>query len=183
MRITPCAIADILAIAPRMLSDERGFLLKSFNQRAFNAAIGLNLHFMQDIYTRAARHVLRWLHYQAMQPKGKLVRVVSGEVFDVGVDVRPDFPTYGKWAGEVLGAASKRHLWVPSGLAHDFLVPSDSADFLYTTTDYYVPEHKRCIACNDPALIIDCPLAGSSPILSTKDEKGGAFGQLNGTKR
>jgi len=183
MTITPCAIADIFAIEPRMLSDERGFLLESFNQRAFNAAIGLDLHFMHYNYTRAARHVLRWLQCQAVQPQGKLVRVVSGEVFDVGVGVRPDFPTYGKWAGEVLGAASKRQLWVPSGLAHFFLMPSDSVDFLNTTTDYYMPEHKRCIAWNDPAPGIDFPLAGSSPILSTKDAKGGAFGQLNGTKR
>ncbi|MCZ4313834.1 dTDP-4-dehydrorhamnose 3,5-epimerase [Comamonadaceae bacterium G21597-S1] len=172
MKITPCVIADVLLIEPRVFGDERGFFLESFNQRAFNEATGLELQFVQDNHSRSARNVLRGLHYQAVQPQGKLVRVVSGEVFDVAVDIRPDSPTYGIWAGEVLSASNKRQLWVPPGLAHGFLVLSESADFLYKTTDYYAPEHERCIAWNDPTLAIDWPLTGELPVLSAKDLAG-----------
>ena len=177
MKITPCVIPDVLLMEPRVFGDERGFFLESFNQRAFNEATGLDLHFVQDNHSRSARNVLRGLHYQVVQPQGKLVRVVSGEVFDVAVDIRPDSPTYGLWAGEILSAANKRQLWVPPGLAHGFLVLSESADFLYKTTDYYAPEHERCIAWNDPALGIDWPLAGNRPLLSAKDQAGKALAQ------
>ena len=172
MKITPCVIADVLLIEPRVFGDERGFFLESFNQRAFNEATRLDLQFVQDNHSRSARSVLRGLHYQTVQPQGKLVRVVSGEVFDVAVDIRPDSPTFGKWAGEVLSASNKRQLWVPPGLAHGFLVLSESADFLYKTTDYYAPEHERCIAWNDPTLAVEWPLAGRLPTLSAKDQAG-----------
>jgi dTDP-4-dehydrorhamnose 3,5-epimerase len=175
MKITPCTIPDVLLLEPRVFGDERGFFLESFNQRQFSAATGLDLHFVQDNHSRSARNVLRGLHFQAVQPQGKLVRVVSGEVFDVAVDIRPDSPTFGQWAGEVLSASNKRQLWVPPGLAHGFLVLSDSADFLYKTTDYYAPEHERCIAWNDPTLAIDWPLAGRQPVLSAKDLAGRSF--------
>lgn len=175
MKMTRCVIADVLVIEPRVFGDERGFFFESFNQRAFKNAAGLDLHFVQDNHSRSTRHVLRGLHYQAVQPQGKLVRVVSGEVFDVAVDIRPDSPTYGKWVGEVLSSTNKRQRWVPPGLAHGFLVLSESADVLYKTTDYYAPEHERCIAWNDPALAIDWPLGGNAPILSGKDQAGKAL--------
>ena len=177
MKITPCAIADVLLLEPKLFGDDRGFFFESFNQRAFNRATGLNLHFVQDNHSRSARNVLRGLHYQKVQPQGKLVRVVAGEVFDVAVDIRPGSPTYGQWAGEVLSFANKRQLWVPPGLAHGFLVLSESADFLYKTTDYYAPEHECCIAWNDPTLAIDWPLNGNLPVLSAKDAAGAAFAQ------
>lgn len=176
MKITPCVIPDVLLLEPRVFGDERGFFLESFNQRAFNQATGLDLRFVQDNHSRSARNVLRGLHYQTVQPQGKLVRVVAGEVFDVAVDIRPESPTYGLWAGEVLSGANKRQLWVPPGLAHGFLVLSETADFLYKTTDYYAPEHERCIAWDDPTLGIDWPLAvGDAPVLSVKDQAGIRF--------
>ncbi len=175
MNITACAIPDVLLMEPKVFGDERGFFMESFNQRNFCDATGLDLQFVQDNHSRSARNVLRGLHYQAMQPQGKLVRVVAGEVFDVAVDVRPGSPTFGKWAGEILSGANKRQLWVPPGLAHGFLVLSDTADFLYKTTDYYAPAHERCIAWNDPTLAIDWPLNGQTPLLSAKDLAGVAF--------
>ncbi len=175
MNITACAIPDVLLMEPKVFGDERGFFMESFNQRNFCDATGLDLQFVQDNHSRSARNVLRGLHYQAMQPQGKLVRVVAGEVFDVAVDVRPGSPTFGKWAGEILSGANKRQLWVPPGLAHGFLVLSDTADFLYKTTDYYAPAHERCIAWNDPTLAIDWPLNGQTPLLSAKDVAGTAF--------
>ena len=175
MKVTPCAIADVLLLEPRVFGDDRGFFFESFNQRAFGEATGLDLQFVQDNHSRSARHVLRGLHYQVVQPQGKLVRVVAGEVFDVAVDIRPGSPTYGRWVGEILSAGNKRQLWVPPGLAHGFLVLSDTADFLYKTTDYYAPAHERCIAWNDPTLAIDWPLSGQTPVLSAKDMAGAAF--------
>ena len=175
MKITPCTIADVLLLEPKVFGDERGFFFESFNQRAFNQATGLDLNFVQDNHSRSARNVLRGLHYQAVQPQGKLVRVVAGEVFDVAVDIRRGSPTYGRWAGELLSATNRRQLWVPPGLAHGFLVLSDSADFLYKTTDYYAPEHERCIAWDDATLKIDWPLDGRVPVLSLKDQGGLAF--------
>ncbi len=175
MNITACAIPDVLLMEPKVFGDERGFFMESFNQRNFCDATGLDLQFVQDNHSRSARNVLRGLHYQAMQPQGKLVRVVAGEVFDVAVDIRPGSPTFGKWAGEILSGANKRQLWVPPGLAHGFLVLSDTADFLYKTTDYYAPAHERCIAWNDPTLAIDWPLNGQTPLLSAKDLAGVAF--------
>ncbi|MEO8855690.1 MAG: dTDP-4-dehydrorhamnose 3,5-epimerase [Burkholderiaceae bacterium] len=175
MKITPCLIPDVLLLEPKVYGDERGFFFESFNTRAFDLATGLHLSFVQDNHSRSARNVLRGLHYQTVQPQGKLVRVTSGEVFDVAVDIRRGSPTFGKWAGEYLSAANKRQLWVPPGLAHGFMVLSDSADFLYKTTDYYAPEHERCIAWNDPTLAIDWPVASDGPVLSNKDAAGIPF--------
>jgi dTDP-4-dehydrorhamnose 3,5-epimerase len=175
MKVTPCAIADVLLLEPRVFGDDRGFFFESFNQRAFGEATGLDLQFVQDNHSRSARHVLRGLHYQVVQPQGKLVRVVAGEVFDVAVDIRPESPTFGRWVGEVLSASNRRQLWVPPGLAHGFLVLSETADFLYKTTDYYAPAHERCIAWNDPLLAIDWPLNGQAPVLSAKDMAGAPF--------
>jgi len=175
MKITACDIPDVLLIEPRVFGDDRGFFFESFNQRAFNDATGLNLQFVQDNHSRSARGVLRGLHYQAVQPQGKLVRVVAGAVFDVAVDIRRDSPTFGKWVGQELSVDNKRQLWIPPGLAHGYLVLSDSADFLYKTTDYYAPEHERCIAWNDPTLAIDWPLSGVAPVLSAKDAAGKPF--------
>ena len=172
MKITPCSIPDVLLLEPQVFSDARGFFFESFNQRAFHAATGLDLHFVQDNHSHSAKDVLRGLHYQVVQPQGRLVRVVAGEVFDVVVDIRPGSPTFGRWASEVLSAANRRQVWVPPGLAHGFLVLSDSADLLYKTTDYYAPEHERCIAWNDPGLAIAWPLAGRVPLLSVKDMAG-----------
>lgn len=175
MKVTHCDIDDVLLLEPRVFGDARGFFMESFNQRAFSDATGLNLQFVQDNHSRSARGVLRGLHYQAVQPQGKLVRVVAGAVFDVAVDIRRDSPTFGKWVGQVLSAENNHQLWVPPGLAHGFLVLSEFADFLYKTTDYYAPEHERCIAWNDPTLAIDWPLDGQAPVLSDKDRHGAAF--------
>jgi len=176
MKATPTAIADVLLIEPKVFGDERGFFFESFNERAFREATGVTLPFVQDNHSKSARGVLRGLHYQTQQAQGKLVRVVAGEVFDVAVDIRRDSPTYGQWVGEVLSGDNKRQLWVPPGLAHGFVVLSESAEFLYKTTDYYAPAHERCIAWNDPTLAIAWPSLGMSPLLSAKDAAGMAFG-------
>ena len=175
MKVTATAIADVLVLEPKIFGDERGFFFESFNARVFAQATGLNVTFVQDNHSKSARHVLRGLHYQTQQAQGKLVRVVSGEVFDVVADVRPESPTYGKWVGEILSAQNQRQMWVPPGLAHGFLVLSESAEFLYKTTDYYAPEFERCIAWNDKKLNIDWPLGGATPSLSAKDALGHAF--------
>jgi dTDP-4-dehydrorhamnose 3,5-epimerase len=175
MKVTPCAIADVLLIEPRVFGDERGFFYESFNQRAFTQATGVTLPFVQDNHSKSAKGVLRGLHYQVNNPQGKLVRVTAGEVFDVAVDIRPESPTYGQWVGEILSSDNKRQLWVPPGLAHGFVVLSDTAEFLYKTTDYYAPEHERCIAWNDPTLAIAWPDLGEAPKLSAKDAVGAAF--------
>lgn len=175
MKVTATAIADVLLLEPKIFSDDRGFFFESFNARVFAQATGLNVTFVQDNHSKSARHVLRGLHYQTQQAQGKLVRVVSGEVFDVVADVRPESPTYGKWVGEILSAQNQRQMWVPPGLAHGFLVLSESAEFLYKTTDYYAPEFERCIAWNDKKLNIDWPLSGATPSLSAKDALGHAF--------
>jgi dTDP-4-dehydrorhamnose 3,5-epimerase len=175
MKVTATAIADVLLLEPKIFGDDRGFFFESFNARVFAQATGLNVTFVQDNHSKSARHVLRGLHYQTQQAQGKLVRVVSGEVFDVVADVRPESPTYGKWVGEILSAQNQRQVWVPPGLAHGFLVLSESAEFLYKTTDYYAPEFERCIAWNDKKLNIDWPLSGATPSLSAKDALGHAF--------
>jgi dTDP-4-dehydrorhamnose 3,5-epimerase len=175
MKVTPTSIADVLIIEPRVFGDQRGFFLESFNQRQFNAATGTDFNFVQDNHSRSAKNVLRGLHYQVVQPQGKLVRVVRGAVFDVAVDIRPSSPTFGQWFGLELSEENHRQLWVPPGLAHGFLVLSDSAEFLYKTTDYYAPEQERCIVWNDPTLGIAWPLEGGSPLLSGKDAAGLAF--------
>lgn len=175
MKVTATAIADVLVLEPKIFGDDRGFFFESFNARVFAQATDLNVTFVQDNHSKSARHVLRGLHYQTQQAQGKLVRVVAGEVFDVVVDVRPESPTYGKWVGEILSAQNQRQMWVPPGLAHGFLVLSESAEFLYKTTDYYAPEFERCIAWNDKKLNIDWPLSGATPSLSAKDALGHAF--------
>lgn len=175
MKVTSTPIADVLIIEPKVFGDSRGFFLESFNQRAFNAATGTDFNFVQDNHSRSAKNVLRGLHYQLGQPQGKLVRVVRGAVFDVAVDIRPASPTFGQWFGLELSEENHRQLWVPPGLAHGFLVLSDSAEFLYKTTDYYAPEQERCIVWNDPTLGIAWPLEGGSPLLSGKDAAGLAF--------
>lgn len=176
MKVTPTAIADVLIIEPKVFGDARGFFYESFNQNAFNEATGLNLSFVQDNHSRSAQGVLRGLHYQVKQPQGKLVRVVRGAVFDVAVDIRQTSPTFGQWVGVELSEDNHRQLWVPPGFAHGFVVLSESADFLYKTTDYYAPEHERCIAWNDPVVGIDWPLM-VPPSLSAKDQLGVALAQ------
>lgn len=169
MKITPTAIPDVLIIEPKVFGDERGFFLESFNQRAFNQATGLDVQFVQDNHSRSARGVLRGLHYQVQQPQGKLVRVVRGAVFDVAVDLREGSPTRGQWVGTELSEGNQRQLWVPPGFAHGFLVTSEWADCLYKTTDYYAPEHERCLAWDDPGVGIGWPDLGLPPRLSLKD--------------
>lgn len=171
MKVTPTAIADVLIIEPRVFGDARGFFYESFNQQTFDKATGLTLNFVQDNHSRSAKGVLRGLHYQIQQPQGKLVRVARGAVFDVAVDIRKSSPTFGKWVGVELSEDNHRQLWVPPGLAHGFLVLSETADFLYKTTNYYAPEYERCIAWNDPAIRIDWPIA-IPPSLSAKDRGG-----------
>ena len=171
MKVTSCAIADVLLIEPRVFGDERGFFFESFNQRAFNLATGLAPSFVQDNHSKSARGVLRGLHYQLHQPQGKLVRVVQGAVFDVAVDIRKSSPTFGQWVGAELSADNHRQLWVPPGFAHGVVVLSDTAEFLYKTTDYYAPEYERCIAWNDATLAIDWHFEGT-PNLSAKDAQG-----------
>jgi dTDP-4-dehydrorhamnose 3,5-epimerase len=174
MRATPTAIADVFLLEPKVFGDERGFFYESFNEKAFREATRVDVHFVQDNHSKSARNVLRGLHYQVEQPQGKLVRVVQGEVFDVAVDIRKGSKTYGQWVGEILSAENKKQLWVPAGLAHGFLVLSETAEFLYKTTDYYAPAHERCIAWNDPDLAIAWPIDGR-PTLSAKDAAGMPF--------
>ncbi|HJW03259.1 MAG TPA: dTDP-4-dehydrorhamnose 3,5-epimerase [Azospira sp.] len=167
----PTAIPEVLVLEPKVFGDDRGFFFESFNRRAFTELTGVGTDFVQDNHSRSACNVLRGLHYQIRQPQGKLVRVTAGEVFDVAVDIRRNSPTFGHWVGERLSAENKRQMWIPPGFAHGFLVLSDSAEFLYKTTDYWAPEHERCIAWNDPDLAIAWPLA-SPPSLSAKDAQG-----------
>ncbi len=171
MQAIPTAIPEVLILEPKVFGDARGFFFESYNARAFAQATGLDLNFVQDNHSRSARGVLRGLHYQLKQPQGKLVRVVRGSVYDVALDVRRSSPTFGQWVGVELSESNQRQLWVPAGFAHGFLVTSESADFLYKTTDYYAPEHERCIAWNDPAIGIEWPLDGA-PALSAKDQQG-----------
>lgn len=171
MKATPLAIPDVFLLEPRVFGDERGFFFESYNQAKFEAAIGRHVTFVQDNHSRSVKNVLRGLHYQIGQPQGKLVRVVQGEVFDVAVDVRKSSPTFGQWVGEILSADNNRQMWVPEGFAHGFVVLSEAAEFLYKTTDYYAPEHERCIAWNDPTIGIQWPHVGV-PALSTKDQQG-----------
>ena len=165
----------MLVIEPRVFGDERGFFFESYNEREFGKVAGRLPHFVQDNHSKSAKNVLRGLHYQIKQPQGKLVRVIAGEVFDVAVDIRKSSPTFGKWVGEILSAENKRMLWVPEGFAHGFLVLSETAEFLYKTTDYWAPEHERSILWNDPDLAIDWPLAEQSPLLSNKDREAKRF--------
>lgn len=174
MKATPLAIPDVVLFAPKVFGDDRGFFFESFNQAEFEAAVGRHVSFVQDNHSRSVKHVLRGLHYQILQPQGKLVRVVEGTVFDVAVDLRRSSQTFGCWVGEVLSAENKRQMWVPEGFAHGFVVLSDRAEFLYKTTNYYAPQHERCIMWNDPAIAIKWPFEGM-PVLSAKDRQGIAF--------
>ena len=171
MKVIQTAIPDPLILEPKVFGDARGFFMESFNARAFQEATGLNVDFVQDNHSRSAKGVLRGLHYQIQQPQGKLVRVVRGSVFDVAVDLRKGSPTFGKWEGVELSEENNRQFWIPPGFAHGFLVTSESADFLYKTTDYYAPEHERSLAWNDPDVGVEWPLDGE-PLLSAKDLAG-----------
>ena len=168
MKVSATTLPDVLLIEPRVFGDARGFFYESFNQRAFSEATGVNAVFVQDNHSKSAVGVLRGLHYQIEQPQGKLVRVVAGEVFDVAVDLRRFSPNLGKWTGQVLSADNKAQLWVPPGFAHGFVVTSESAEFLYKTTDYWYPEFERSLLWSDPALGISWPIQGE-PQLAAKD--------------
>jgi dTDP-4-dehydrorhamnose 3,5-epimerase len=171
MQVIRTAIPDVLIFEPKVFGDARGFFFESYNQRSFQDAIGWTPAFVQDNHSGSTRGVLRGLHYQIQQPQGKLVRVTAGEVYDVAVDLRRSAPTFGRWVGTNLSSANRRQMWVPPGFAHGFLVLSEFAEFLYKTTDFYAPEHERCIAWNDPDLAIDWPLM-DAPTLSAKDALG-----------
>ena len=171
MKATRLAIPEVVLIEPQVFGDARGFFFESFNQKTFNEATGTNHQFVQDNHSRSSQGVLRGLHYQIRQPQGKLVRVTRGKVWDVAVDIRKSSPTFGQWVGAELSEDNQHQLWVPPGFAHGFVVLSESADFLYKTTDYYAPEHERCIAWNDPQLGIRWPYEGE-PRLSAKDALG-----------
>ena len=170
--VTKTNLPEVLILQPKVFGDARGFFFESFNARDFVEATGLNLQFVQDNHSRSSRGVLRGLHYQIKHSQGKLVRVVAGEVFDVAVDMRKDSPQFGQWTGCHLTAENAKQLWVPPGFAHGFFVMSDSADFLYKTTDYWFPEHERCLLWNDPQLAIEWPLGDIAPLLAAKDAAG-----------
>ncbi|WP_136797958.1 MULTISPECIES: dTDP-4-dehydrorhamnose 3,5-epimerase [Desulfosediminicola] len=176
MNIIPTELPEVLLLEPKVFGDDRGFFLESFNQKQWQQQTGLETNFVQDNHSRSARGVLRGIHYQIKQPQGKLVRVVAGEVFDVAVDLRRSSPNFGRWVGMVLSEENKRQLWVPPGFGHGFLVLSGSADFLYKATDYYAPEHERCIRWDDSELNISWP-AGIEPQLSAKDAEGVALAE------
>lgn len=168
LKAIPTSLPEVLILEPKVFGDDRGFFFESFNARAFEEATGLKRTFVQDNHSRSARNVLRGLHYQIQRPQGKLVRVVAGAVFDVAVDMRRSSPNFGKWVGVELSAENKRQLWVPEGFAHGFVVTSDSAEFLYKTTDYWFPEHERSLLWSDPEIGIAWPLDGA-PLLAAKD--------------
>lgn len=170
MKFTPTSIPDVILFEPKVFGDDRGFFMESFNQRSFNEAVGREVNFVQDNHSRSAKGVLRGLHFQLPpHAQGKLVRVTQGTVFDVAVDIRRGSPTYGQWVGVELSGVNHRQLWIPPGLAHGFLVTSESADFLYKTTDYYAPQSEGAVRWNDPALQIAWPAIGMAPQLSAKD--------------
>jgi dTDP-4-dehydrorhamnose 3,5-epimerase len=171
MKVIATAIPDVLILEPRVFGDDRGFFFESYNRRAFREAAGIDPEFVQDNHSKSARNVLRGLHYQVQSPQGKLVRVTAGEVFDVAVDLRRSSPTFGRSVGVTLSAANRLMLWVPVGFAHGFVVTSDSAEFLYKTTDYYAPQHERSLLWSDPALGIAWPLQGA-PLLKPNDANG-----------
>lgn len=169
MKVIPTALPEVLILEPKVFGDERGFFMESWNARTFAEATGLDVTFVQDNHSRSAKNVLRGIHYQVVKPQGKLVRVVSGAVFDVAVDLRRSSPSFGRWVGIELSAENKRQLWVPPGFGHAFLVLSDYADFLYKTTEYWIAQHDRSLRWNDPTLAVQWPLAGALPQLAAKD--------------
>lgn len=176
MNVIETGIPGLLVLEPKVFGDARGFFMESFNARTFADLTGVKTDFVQDNHSRSGRGVLRGLHYQVQQPQGKLVRVAQGRVFDVAVDLRRASPTFGKWYGVELSGENHRQFWVPAGFAHGFYVLSDSADFLYKTTDYYAPQHERSLAWNDPTVGVQWPLEGE-PLLSAKDLAGKPLGQ------
>lgn len=178
MQAERLAIPEVVMLEPKVFGDERGFFFESYNEQSFAEVIGRSVRFVQDNHSRSTRGVLRGLHYQVEQPQGKLVRVIAGEIFDVAVDIRRDSATFGQWVGAMLSAGNRRQLWVPEGFAHGFLVLSDVAEVLYKTTDFYAPEHERCIRWNDPDLDIDWPL-NMEPVLSAKDRAGMPLHQVD----
>ena len=171
MQVVQTSIPDVLILEPKVFGDERGFFFESFNQQTFQNLTGIKANFVQDNHSRSAANVLRGLHYQIEQAQGKLVRVTSGEVFDVAVDIRRQSATFGKWVGTLLTAKNKRQIWIPAGFAHGFIVLKDNTEFLYKTTDYYAPQYERCIRWDDPAIAIEWPVS-QPPILSVKDQQG-----------
>ena len=179
MKVSATAIPGVLIIEPKVFGDERGFFMESFNQRAFNDAVGHEVNFVQDNHSRSGKGVLRGLHYQvAPHAQGKLVRVTQGSVFDVAVDLRRDGATFGRWVGVELSGENHRQLWLPAGMAHGFLVTSESADFLYKTTDYYAPQAEKCLRWDDPDLAIQWPHGDAAPIVSGKDAQGAPFSSI-----
>ena len=172
MKVIPTAIPDLLILEPKVFGDARGFFMESYNATVFHDATGLSPNFVQDNHSRSGKGVLRGLHYQIEQAQGKLVRVTRGAVFDVAVDLRQSSPTFGQWVGIELSEENNRQFWIPPGFAHGFLVTSDSADFLYKTTDYYAPQFERSLAWNDPTVGVAWPLEGITPLLSAKDLAG-----------
>jgi dTDP-4-dehydrorhamnose 3,5-epimerase len=171
MQMIPTAISGVLILKPKVFGDERGFFFESFNEKIFGELTGIHIRFVQDNHSLSGKNILRGLHYQIQQPQGKLVRVVRGEVFDVAVDLRKHSPTFRQWVGVRLSSEDKQQLWIPAGFAHGFVTLSDYAEILYKTTDYYAPEHERCIRWDDPELNISWPI-DSKPILSEKDKQG-----------
>lgn len=178
MKAIPQAIPEVILFEPKVFGDERGFFFESFNHRAFEEAVGRPVTFAQDNHSKSAKGVLRGLHYQIQQPQGKLVRVVQGEVFDVAVDIRRSSPTFGQWVGAHLSGENKHQLWVPEGFAHGFLVLSETAEFLYKTTDYYAPAFERSLAWNDPDVGIQWP-GNAQPLLSAKDQAAASLKQAD----
>ena len=174
MQVVQTAIPELLILEPKVFGDDRGFFFESFNQKTFQNLTGVKAHFVQDNHSKSAANVLRGLHYQIEQAQGKLVRVTAGEVFDVAVDIRRQSATFGKWVGVHLSAENKRQMWIPPGFAHGFVVLKDNTEFLYKTTDYYAPQHERCIRWDDRALGIEWPMT-HAPILSGKDQLGVAL--------
>jgi len=171
MRVIKTNIPDVIIFEPKVFGDERGFFFESFNYKDFLEAANLDIHFVQDNHSKSAKNVLRGLHYQIEQVQGKLVRVTQGEVFDVAVDMRASSLTFGQWVGTHLSAENKLQMWIPPGFAHGFLVLSDTAEFLYKTTDFYAPQHECCVKWDDPSIGVEWPLQGM-PILSAKDSQG-----------
>ena len=170
MKVTPTALPGVLLLEPRVFGDDRGFFLESWNAQTFREATGVDATFVQDNHSYSTRNVLRGIHYQVVRPQGKLVRVVSGAVFDVAVDLRRSSPSFGRWVGYNLSAQNRLQMWIPPGFGHGFLVLSEAADFLYKTTDYWIGQHDRALRWNDPAIGIDWPV--KEPVLSDKDAQG-----------
>ena len=169
MNVISTALPEVLVLEPKVFGDSRGFFFESYNRKTFAADTGLDVEFVQDNHSRSARGVLRGIHYQLVRPQGKLVRAVAGAVWDLAVDLRRGSPRFGRWVGVELSAENQRQLWVPPGFGHAFVVLSETADFLYKTTDYWYPEHERSVVWNDPDLAIDWPLDGAVPQLAAKD--------------